>query len=169
MICFYRAANIIANGLGSCGIVAQSLGTGGNNNINITINQPTTNSGLVQGGHSGTATNPDGSISTYNAYGVLIMDGNQNTLTNHGSISTLEGATGTAVMAQASYGSPAWGDLTINNYGTITGSVNQGTQAASSLNNGLSLPTGKSNITINNPRAHPQCRPSLTGPAVLGR
>lgn len=142
--------NIITNGMGSCGIVAQSLGVAGNGNIDITINQPTANSGMVQGGYSGTVTNSDGSATNCNDYGVLIMDGQNNTLINHGSISTLDGATGTAVMVQASYGSPSWGDLTIDNYGTISGSVNQGTQAASALNQGLSLPTGQSTITFNN-------------------
>ena len=78
------------------------------------------------------------------------MDGNQNTLTNYGAISTLDGVTGTAIMQQASYGAPAWGDLTISNYGSITGSVNQGSQAASPLNQGLKLPSGNSTITFNN-------------------
>ena len=45
---------------------------------------------------------------------------------------------------------PPGGNLTVDNYGTITGSVNQGTQAASSLNSGLSLPSGQSTITTNN-------------------
>jgi uncharacterized protein YhjY with autotransporter beta-barrel domain len=151
------SGNIITSGLGSCGIVAQSLGLGGNGQIEIDIYQHGPNTGLVQGGHSGTVTNSNGSTTTYNAYGVLIMDGQNNTLLNHGSISTLDGATGTAVMVQASYGSPSWGDLTINNYGTITGSVNQGTQAASAFNqdqndpnNSLKLPGGHSSITFNN-------------------
>ncbi|MCK9376587.1 MAG: hypothetical protein M0P73_10595 [Syntrophobacterales bacterium] len=142
--------NIITTGLGSCGIVAQSLGASGNGNIEITINQPSANTGLVQGGYSGTVTYSDGTTGTYKAYGVLVMDGNQNTLTNYGSISTLDGATGTAIMQQASYGAPYRGNLTVNNYGTIIGSVNQGDQAASAMNQGLSLPSGQSTITVNN-------------------
>ena len=142
--------NIIATGLGASGIIAQSLGAGGSGTINITINQPTANSGIVQGGPSGTVTNSDGSTTTYTAYGILIQDGKNNVLTNHGSVSTQDGTSGTAVMVQADYGAPAWADLTINNYGAITGSVNQGAQASSSLNNGLKLPTGSSTITLNN-------------------
>ncbi|RJR48386.1 MAG: hypothetical protein C4567_00080 [Deltaproteobacteria bacterium] len=96
-------SNIIVSGLGSSGIVAQSLGANGSGNITISINKPAANSGIVQGGSTGTVTNPDGSTTTYNAYGVLTMDGNQNKLTNYGSISTLDGVKGTAVMVQASY------------------------------------------------------------------
>jgi hypothetical protein len=144
--------NIIANGLGSSGIVAQSLGKNGSGTIDITINQPRANAGPVQGGHSGTVTNTDGTTTTYNAYGVLIMDGQNNTLTNHGALSTLDATNGTAVMVQASYGAPAWGDLTISNYGTITGSVNQGAAESTPMTNGsnLSLPTGHSTITFKN-------------------
>ncbi len=142
--------NIITSGLGACGIVAQSVGGGGSGNIEITINQPSANTGIVQGGQSGTVTNPDGSTTNYNAYGVLIMDGKSNTLTNYGSISTLDGANGTAIMQQASYGAPYRGNLTVNNYGSIIGSVNQGDQPASAMNQGLSLPSGQSVITINN-------------------
>ncbi len=145
--------NISANGLGSSGIVAQSLGAGGSGDIHITINQPDSGSGRVQGGHSGSVTNSDGSTTQYSAYGVLIQDGHSNTLTNHGSISTLDGEAGTAVMVQADYGAPYRGNLTIGNYGTITGSVKQGTQAASSMNQGLSLPTGNSTINFNNAKA----------------
>ena len=141
--------NIIANGLGSSAIVAQSLGAKGDGSIDITINAPG-NSGLVQGGHSGTTTNPDGSLTTYNAYGVLFLDGNNNELFNLGTINTLDGAAGTAVMQQTSYGAPNRAGLTIDNHGTITGSITQGVQAASSLNSGLNLPGGTSNITVNN-------------------
>ncbi|MGC8495040.1 MAG: autotransporter domain-containing protein, partial [Syntrophobacteraceae bacterium] len=141
--------NIIANGLGSSGIVAQSLGANGDGNIDVVINAPG-NSGTVQGGHSGTATNPDGSTTTYNAYGVLIMDGNQNTLNNLGTITTLDGANGTAIMQQTSYGAPSRANLDVYNHGTITGSITSGNQAASSMNSGLSLPGGTSSITVNN-------------------
>lgn len=78
------------------------------------------------------------------------MDGKINELSNYGTIATLDGTAGTAVMQQASYGAPGCGNLTVYNYGTIAGSITQGVQAASSLNTGLSLPTGQSLIQVFN-------------------
>jgi outer membrane autotransporter protein len=144
---------IIANGIGSHGIQAQSLGAGSSNPINVTIKEGST----VQGGSDTASVAP----SIY-SYGVLFMDGSANTLAggggntlnNYGFIHTLSGIDGTAVMQQANFGAPNWGDLTINNSGTITGSINQCTQVltddSKQLAEGMSLPTGFSTITFNN-------------------
>jgi len=79
------------------------------------------------------------------------MDGNTNTLTNDGAITTLDGANGTAVAQQASSDAPYHGTLTVNNYGTITGSVNQGAPTLSKYKiQAASLPTGAGTITFNN-------------------
>jgi outer membrane autotransporter protein len=124
--------NVLSSGANANGIQAQSLGLQGNGNIAIAIN-----SGTVQGGTGGV--------------GVVFMDGNANTLTNHGAISTLDGANGTAVAQQVSSDAPYHGSLTVNNYGTITGSVNQGNQALSKYTiQDSSLPTGAGTITFNN-------------------
>ena len=124
--------DVLSSGADSNAIQAQSLGLEGNGNIAVTIN-----SGTVQGGTGGT--------------GVVFMDGNANTLTNHGVITTLDGANGVAVTQQAGSDAPYHGSLTVNNYGTITGSVNQGAQALSKYKiQDTSLPTGDGTITFNN-------------------
>ncbi|MDD3294597.1 MAG: autotransporter domain-containing protein, partial [Geobacteraceae bacterium] len=130
--------DILSSGADSNAIQAQSLGLKGNGNIGITIN-----SGTVQGGAGGA--------------GVLFMDGNANTLTNHGAITTLDGANGTAVAQQASSDAPYHGKLTVNNYGTITGSIDLGDQTLSNASKqykiaSKTLPggTGAGTITFNN-------------------
>ncbi len=129
--------NIYANGNGANGIQAQSLGAKGSGDISVTINAGST----VQGGKD---------TASATSYGVLFMDGANNVLTNRGSIATAGGVNGTAVMQQGDYGAASRGNLSINNYGTITGSINQGDQAASALNQGLSLAAGTSTINFNN-------------------
>jgi uncharacterized protein YhjY with autotransporter beta-barrel domain len=85
----------------SHGIIAQSLGSDGNGDITVTIE-----SGTVQGG-------------TGEGVGVLILDGNENTLANSGSITTLGGIEGTAVLGTG-------GNEFIENMGTIVGSIDLG-------------------------------------------
>jgi uncharacterized protein with beta-barrel porin domain len=139
--------NITASGYGAHGIQAQSLGTTGNGNIGVTINAGST----VQGGRDtkdAWAAPPAGGPNY--SYGVLFMDGANNVLLNRGTISTAGGINGTAIVQQADYGASARGNLTINNYGVITGSVDLRDQAASSLNAGLSLAAGLSTVNFNN-------------------
>jgi len=99
------AGNILCSGANANGIQAQSLGLAGNGDITITIN-----SGTVQGGSGG--------------IGMVFMDGAENTLTNYGAITTLDGITGMAIKSIVSSGGNGTpGNETINNYGVITGSV----------------------------------------------
>ena len=140
--------NVIAGGYASHGIMAQSLGVESCQNITVTIN----NGSTVQGGCDTGDCSPGGS--TDYSFGVLFLDGTDNLLTNHGLITTNDGIGGTAVMQQASYGAPHRGDLTIDNCGTITGSVDQGDQSVSEdsdfIIEGMDLPTGISFILFNN-------------------
>ena len=102
--------DIISSGTDSNGILAQSIGPEGNGDICIIIG-----SGKVQGG-------PGGS-------GVVFMDGAYNTLNNRGTVTTLDGIIGSAVKSIESdidTFNLDRGNETINNYGTIIGSVNLG-------------------------------------------
>jgi outer membrane autotransporter protein len=92
------AGNIITEGADSNGIFAQSVGNSGGQDISIDIQ-----SGSITGG-SGTGA------------GIYMDGGNNNTLTNRGSISALSG---TAIVGGT-------GNETIDNYGIITGSVDLG-------------------------------------------
>lgn len=91
-------ANIVAEGQDSVGIFAQSSGGTGAGNITINID-----GGSVWGG-SGTGA------------GVEFVDGVQNLLTNYGAIGALSGM---AIVGGN-------GDETVNNFGTVTGSVDLG-------------------------------------------
>ena len=95
------SGDILVMGEEAHGILTQSIGGKANGDILIDITE-----GTVQGG-TGTGT------------GVFIMDGANNVLTNHGIISTLEGMNGWAVRGTGGY-------ETVNNYGTISGSINLG-------------------------------------------
>ncbi|MHB8111351.1 MAG: autotransporter family protein [Syntrophorhabdaceae bacterium] len=95
---------ILAEGSGSDGIVAQSAG----GNISITIRD-----GVVQGGSGGSA--------------VRIREGVVNTLINYGTLVSKDGPLGNAIIGTTA-------DETINNFGTIAGSVDLGT-GSSTFNN----------------------------------
>ncbi len=92
------SGDVIAQGAGSAAIFAQSTGLRGGTNILVNIA-----SGTVQGGSG-------------SGVGVRIADGANNTLINHGTISSRSGA---AIIGTG-------GNETINNYGTVIGSVNLG-------------------------------------------
>jgi hypothetical protein len=130
--------NILCSGANANGIQAQSLGLAGNSDITITIN-----SGTVQGGSGGA--------------GVVFMDGAANTLTNYGTITTLDGIAGAAIQSiVSSSGNGAPGNETINNYGIITGSVDLGAgtnafnnQAGATFNAGATVNLGAGNLFTN--------------------
>jgi len=93
--------SVLAHGENSHGIVAQSVGGDGNGNITIDIL-----SGTVQGG-------------TGSSVGIKMLDGMDNALTNYGTITTLSGIDGMAIQATG-------GNETVDNFGTITGSIDLG-------------------------------------------
>jgi uncharacterized protein with beta-barrel porin domain len=125
------AGDITALGVDSNGILAQSRGDNGAGDISINIV-----SGLVQGG-SGTGA------------GISFMDGANNTLTNRGTVTTISGRDGMAIVGTT-------GNETINNYGIVTGSVDLGgglnafnNQAGSLFNAGLTINLGAGNPFTN--------------------
>ena len=95
------SGDIFANGQDSFAIVAQSIGGTGNGNIAIEILD-----GMVVGGSG-------------NGAGVLMGDGNSNSLINNGVIGSVPGAWGTAIISGG-------GEDRIENFGTVVGSVNLG-------------------------------------------
>ncbi|MGN6489468.1 MAG: hypothetical protein ACTHLT_16840 [Devosia sp.] len=124
------------SGYGSVGIMAQSVGWGGNGNVTVTLKDVDT---LVSGGRSGDVvvdnSDPlDLKIAHYQGVGVFVVDGNANTVTNHGTITTAGGVdSGWAIYATGS--DPTNGDLSkrqaggneaVTNHGTVTGSVDLG-------------------------------------------
>jgi hypothetical protein len=96
------SGDILAQGEDSDGIVALSNGTDGSGDIRINIL-----GGTVEGG-SGSST------------GVRFVDGADNRLDNQGTVMTLAGISGTAILAGA-------GSEAIDNAGTVSGSVDLGT------------------------------------------
>jgi len=107
--------NIVANGIASLGIHAQSKGKDSNGNIKVNVK------GLVQGG--------SGPLSA----GINIQDGANNVVTigesgkDSGAVTTVDGVFGVAILG-------GLGKETVNNHGTVTGSVNLGA-GANAFNN----------------------------------
>ena len=107
--------DIVANGAASMGIHAQSKGKDSNGNINVNVK------GLVQGGA--------GSFSA----GINIQDGANNVMTigepgkDSGAVTTVDGVLGSAILG-------GLGKETVNNWGTVTGSVDLGA-GANAFNN----------------------------------
>lgn len=91
--------DVTAEGNNSHGIFAQSSGSDGVGDITINIE----GAGTVHGGSGESA-------------GVRIDGGNNNTLTNHGLITTLNGATGVAIQGGS-------GNDQVENFGTLIGQV----------------------------------------------
>lgn len=104
--------NITTTGYEAHGIFAQSLGDDGNGNITIDVL-----AGTTQGGIEGHA--------------VRLLDGANNRVTNYGMLTTTVGISGTAMLAGA-------GNETVDNHGTIVGSIDLGSGANSVSNS----PTG---------------------------
>ncbi|MBN2357271.1 autotransporter outer membrane beta-barrel domain-containing protein, partial [candidate division KSB1 bacterium] len=93
--------NILTYGDSANGIMVQSVGSEGNGNISIDIL-----SGMIQGGAEfGT--------------GILMLDGADNLLSNHGTITTMKGVDGFAIRGTG-------GNETVDNFGIVTGSVDLG-------------------------------------------
>ena len=94
-------ARILATGLGSYGIRAQSFGLAGAGNVAITVHD-----GMIIGGSG-------------DSVGVDIADGASNTLTNHGVIATVNGIAGMAVRGTT-------GNETVTTTHTLIGSIDLG-------------------------------------------
>ena len=102
--------NLIATGANSIALVAQSSAPGGNGDItlNITNSSPTVFT-VIEGGSG-------------QGEGVLILDGNNNTLNNAAEITTILDVAGYAIRATG-------GNDQVNNTGLIVGSVDLGAGA----------------------------------------
>lgn len=111
--------NVAVNGIASAGVFAHSKGSDGNGDITINVK------GSIQGG-SGTGST-----------GVIILDGANNVLTigesgkDTGAVTTVDGVLGKAILG-------GLGNETVNNWGTVTGSVDlgAGTNAFNNLADG---------------------------------
>lgn len=99
------SAGVSASGAGAHGIFAQSAGDG-TGAIDIVVAE----TGLVEGGSASTIAGGD------DGAGVFIVGGTSSTLTNKGTIQSVEGGSGRAIVAADT-------TLTINNTGTITGAI----------------------------------------------
>jgi outer membrane autotransporter protein len=110
--------DISTHGRDSDGIRAQSIGGTGGSNITVDIL-----SGRIQGGSG-------------SGGGVHLMNGAANTVSNRGTITTVDGMAGAAIRGTT-------GNDTINNFGTVVGSVDLGT-GSNALNNnaGATFNTG---------------------------
>jgi len=113
---------IRTSGVGSIGILAQSSGNSSNTSpINITVG------GAVIGGTNSGSTG-------IGAAGILVSGGasgaaSSNTITITGSVSTMDGAAGTAIIA-------GYGVTNVVNSGNLTGSVDLGSTPGSISNSG---------------------------------
>ena len=105
-------ASVQATGNGSHGIYAESTASGETSEpVPVVIAISDTGS-VLGGAASGSSSIPDG-------VGVYVANGTQNTLTNDGEISTVQGTEGTAVLQTG----PSTSTLHVTNNGTIIGSV----------------------------------------------
>ncbi len=105
-------ASIQATGGGSHGIFAESTASDDSSEpVPIVIAISETGS-VLGGAASGSSSEPDG-------VGIYVVNGTQNTLTNDGEISTVQGTEGTAVLQTG----PSTSTLHVTNNGTIIGSV----------------------------------------------
>jgi len=142
--------SITALGKNADGIYAQSGGRSGNGNITITVDD-----GIVTGG-SGTGA------------GVAISGGAANSLVNHGTITSVPGVQGRAIIANT-------GSETIDNYGVVTGSVDLGAglntlhnEPAATLNSGATLSLGAGNLLANDGTVSPGGRGNVMTTSITG-
>jgi hypothetical protein len=135
---------------GVSGIVARNFGSGA---LTITANGDvtgTTDAGVYARASNSTAivVNSGGAVAGGNA-GVKIVNGTANSLKNYGSIANLTAVTGTAILAGT-------GDETVDNFGTVTGSVDLGTGSnaftnhfGGVFNSGPTVNLGAGNVLTN--------------------
>lgn len=163
------SGGVATRGLGSVGIMAQSAGWGGNGDIEITLDSAT---GIVSGGRSAVVFNDAGQPDKYAEYvgvGVWIIDGDNNTVSNRGTITTANGvdggmaiyATGSDLLNADLAKRQLGGNEAISNFGTVTGSIdlgigtnsfvneNDGT-VAGTFNSGHFVKLGDGNLLTNN-------------------
>ena len=143
--------DVAAIGLNSVALLVQSAGGTGNGNMDATVTAGTT----ITGG-SGTGA------------GVGFLDGATNTLTNRGTITSINHVAGNAVTATS-------GDDTVDNYGIMTGSVNLGTgtnainnKAAALFNMGANVMVGTGNFFTNDGIMSPGAVNNVFTSAVTG-
>lgn len=133
------AGTIQTTGLGSIGILAQSSGTPTSSNGNYTQPIDVTIGGAVIGGTNigysgglgaaGIMLSGGGFYDSYNSSNPA-STGNFITVNQGGSISTADGAAGTAILTNDGYTS-------VTNNGTITGSIDLGSTPGPIANNGV--------------------------------
>lgn len=110
-----------ASGGGAHGIYAQSKDYDNNGQVNITVNEQA----IVSGGT--VAPEADALTGANNGVGIVIQDGSSNTITNKGTITSVDGSTGLAIVGVNT-------SITVSNSGTITGSVcKDGSSACNTL------------------------------------
>lgn len=113
-------------GLGATGVLAHSAGQDGNGNIHIHIAGADS---LVRGGRSAVVNDDPDEYAEYVGIGLWLLDGQDNVVSNHGTIMTANGVHGGRAI-YASGSDPAndfhGGNETIDNYGHIIGSVDLG-------------------------------------------
>jgi hypothetical protein len=142
---------VSATGQGANGIVAQSSGDAGAGDISIDVA-----SGIVQGGSGPLAS------------GVRLEDGAHNSLVNDGSISTTAGIAGVAIRATG-------GNNAIDNFGSVTGSVDLGAgvnsfhnEAGASFDSGAVAILGSGNLLTNDGLLSPGGRGNIMTTAITG-
>ena len=145
-----QTGNLVAPGVNSIALTAQSTAPDGNGNIIVNILNAGSTTSLIEGGSS------QGS-------GVSILNGADNSLNNYGIITTVLGVDGFAVRAST-------GNDYINNYGLVIGSVDLGTAANSFYNrahaefdSGVTVYLGAGNLLTNDGLLSPgDCERVLT-------
>ncbi len=148
-------------GIGSIGIFAHSAASDNANNGDITIAINSAD-GVVRGGRTGVVT-LDNVDNTEIGVGIWVLDGNNNTITNHGLVTTLDGVDDSyAIFASGSDTTHTGGSETVSNFGTVTGSFDLGAGAnkytneiGSFLNSGKFAYVGDGNLLLNHGRMSP--------------
>jgi hypothetical protein len=145
-------------GLGSTAILAQSIAVNNADNANITVDINSTD-GVVRGGRS-LVLDAD---RAYIGVGIWVVDGKNNSITNHGLVTTLGGVDdGFAILGGGSDATHLGGNESVSNFGTITGSFDLGTgnnsftnQTGAFLNAGKFAYVGDGHLLTNAGRLSP--------------
>jgi hypothetical protein len=156
--------DIIASGSGSFGIFAESRGDAGGGNISVNINS------TVQGGTGTLSVTTDDSTPPLSvpAAGIALFDGANNSVTNHGTVTTAGGIAGTAIFATT-------GNDTIDNHGTVTGSIELGSgnnafnnKVGATFNSGATINLGAGNLLTNEGTLSPGAKGTIHASALTG-